>query len=130
MEKKKILIVDDQGLILRMLEQALTLWGYEPCLAPDGEDALRVFAENPGTLLLLSDLQLPGMSGIDLMRILKVQSPELKGILMTENIDEGIIRLAHEAGFKWVIPKPLDLESLKSMIRDLIGEGATERGEQ
>lgn len=123
-EKKKILVVDDQSSILQTLEKVLIDWGYDPLLAPDGEDALQVFAENPGILLLITDLNLGGMNGLDLMGILKRQAPLLEGILMTARVVgiEEVIRQGHEAGFSQVLSKPFNLDTLKAMIVDLIGK--------
>ena len=70
MKRNKLLVVDDEHLIRWSLEQNLIKQGYEVVTAGSGEDALRLLREEQPDLVLL-DIQLPGMSGLDVLEKIK-----------------------------------------------------------
>ena len=70
MRRTKILVVDDEHLIRWSLEQNLKKQGYEIVTAGSGEDALRLFREEQPDLVLL-DIQLPGISGLEVLEKIK-----------------------------------------------------------
>lgn len=68
---RKVLVVDDEPYILRILSFKLRLTGLEPVEATGGEDALRIVREQSPDLILLDVSLTPGLTGFDLCRILK-----------------------------------------------------------
>jgi two-component system alkaline phosphatase synthesis response regulator PhoP len=76
---KKVLVVDDEPYILKILSFKLRLTGLEPVEAASGEDALRLVREAAPDLVLLDVSLTPGLTGFDLCRILK-ENPATKGI--------------------------------------------------
>ncbi len=91
--KPKILIVDDE----KPLRDTLARWfgrAYECLVAPDGDAALRLLAENPDTALVITDERMPGMSGTELLRKVKADRPGLTVIMLTAY---GSMDLAVEA---------------------------------
>src|SRR5208337_1140435 len=77
-----ILVIDDEAGIRESLEVLLTLEGYAVKLAADGEEGLRVLEQDSFDLVLL-DLALPGMSGLELIPQIKERQPELPIIMIT-----------------------------------------------
>src|SRR5512134_784164 len=82
MTKERILVVDDEYLIRWSLQQDLARDGYEVQTAEDGEAALRQVRESPPDLVLL-DIQLPGMDGIQVLQKIKASDPEIVVIMIT-----------------------------------------------
>ena len=76
MPKERILVVDDEYLIRWSLQQELAKEGYEVTTAEDGESALRLVREAPPDLMLL-DIQLPGIGGIEVLEKVKAAEPEV-----------------------------------------------------
>lgn len=76
---KKVLVVDDEPYILKILSFKLRLTGLEPVEAASGEDALRLVREAAPDLVLLDVSLTPGLTGFDLCRILK-ENPATAGI--------------------------------------------------
>lgn len=73
-ETPKVMLVDDEESIRKVVEQILVKDGYRVCYAPNGEKALKMFKEEQPSLLIL-DVMLPEMDGFELCRIIRQQSP-------------------------------------------------------
>jgi DNA-binding NtrC family response regulator len=116
MAKERILVVDDEYLIRWSLQQELAKDGYEVTTAEDGEAALRMARESPPDLVLC-DIQLPGMDGIEILRRLKASDPETVVIMITAYgmVDTAVA--AMKAGAYDYINKPFNLEGVKLSIR-------------
>jgi DNA-binding NtrC family response regulator len=78
----KVLIVEDEPRMRELLHRAIGGWGFDAAVARSGEEAVRVAAENPPHIVLL-DLDLPGMSGLETFDKLRERNPELQGIVLT-----------------------------------------------
>jgi two-component system, cell cycle sensor histidine kinase and response regulator CckA len=82
--KKTILVVDDDAAILAAVSELLTNSGYNVLRAATGSKGLEVSREFEGDIkLLLSDFQMPGMSGTDLATAMTLDRPDLKVLLMS-----------------------------------------------
>ena len=95
---KKLLIVDDEEGIRKVLSIALADSGYTVFTAQDGEEALEIFQrENPP--IVLTDIKMPGMDGIELLRTLKQESPDTEVIMITGHgdMDLAIKSLKYQA---------------------------------
>jgi len=116
MAKERILIVDDEYLIRWSLQQELAKDGYEVTSAEDGESALRLVRESPPDLVLL-DIQLPGIGGIEVLQKIKVSDPEIVVIMITAYgmVDTAVA--AMKAGAFDYLNKPFNLEGVKLSIR-------------
>ena len=86
---KSILIVDDEEDIGEVLEEFFEEEGVETTLVNSAEKALKVLSEDKNYDLVLSDMQMSGMSGLELFEILKVMDPTIKKALMTGGVDLG-----------------------------------------
>jgi len=108
---KTILIVDDEKSICQTLGSILTDEGYEVLTAGSGEDAMKIVGEELPCLVLL-DIWLPGMDGIETLKIIKSSYPQIRVIVMSGH---GTIETAVKAtklGAFDFIEKPLSLEKV------------------
>jgi len=113
---KTILVADDDKNIQLLLETVLTLEGYRVILANNGLEALKKIKEETPDLLIL-DLKMPDMDGVDVLRILRKDNKELPIIICTayeKMLDDYAVWASHVAG---CLTKPMALDHLKAMIK-------------
>ncbi len=120
MSKGRLLVVDDEPTIRRILEVAFTKEGYHVGTAEDALAALRLL-ESGQWNCVLTDVTMPGMTGFELFEEVRARWPETEVVIMTAY---GTIPQAVEAirkgAFEYV-PKPFDLDSLKRIIQAACG---------
>src|SRR4051812_34920896 len=110
MANESILIVDDAPLNLKLAAIILEMEGYQVYRAADAKEALTFLDANRPDLILL-DIQMPGMNGMDMVRRLKA-NPETAGIsvvALTAHAMLGDDVKAYAAGFDGYITKPIDI---------------------
>lgn len=118
---EKILIVDDQAGIRRLLYEAFNEQGYEVELAGNGMEALeKVKAASPDLILL--DMKMPGMSGIETLKEIKTIDPSALVVMMTAYGELEIVAEALKLGIKEYVAKPFDINELRGMIRTILNE--------
>ena len=113
--QKTILAVDDEPNMLRLLEISLKQAGYKPLLARDGKEALQLVKQQTVDLIV-SDLHMPIMNGLDLLKNIRLDNESLPFIMVTA---QGEIKTAVEAmklGASDYILRPFDLETLEIAI--------------
>lgn len=116
MTKPPILIVDDDASQRRLIEFWLQEDGHKTVTAVDGSSALRAFAQySPG--LIVSDVRMPGMTGIDLLSRINAENPDTPFILITAfaTVDDAVE--AMKLGAADYILKPLKADELKISVR-------------
>ncbi len=108
MRPSRILLVDDQRQVSRMLRASLELSGegYVVVDAPSGEEALLELARGPVDLLV-TDLRLPGISGLDLLARVRQLNPNARAILITGQPTDEIQALAQQMGVVAFLRKPI-----------------------
>ena len=119
-----ILIVDDELNIRRVLERAFAKEGYQVYTAEGGHQALRLLEETPCDLVL-TDVVMPDMTGLELLKRARQKYPNLQVILMTAY---GTIPMAVEAmraGAFDFLTKPLEMEVLRKVVRNALREPTT-----
>lgn len=112
---KRILVVDDEENLRRVTQLKLQQAGYEAMTASDGRQALEVLARNPHDLII-TDLKMPGMSGMDLLRKVREDYPEIIVVVVTAF---GTIESAVEAmklGAHDYIIKPVNADALRLVV--------------
>ena len=128
MSGEPVLIVDDNPQNLKLARVLLAAEGYEVRTAVDAEEALRLL-EGFRPRLILMDLQLPGMDGLELTRQLKAD-PELRDIIVIAvtayamKTDEA---KAIAAGCDGYVSKPIDVETLPALIRQQLTRQAEQK---
>ena len=109
--KAKILLVDDSGMARRTIRQMLETAGYEVVEADDGMTALeRYFLEKPDLVLL--DLVMKGMMGLDVLEKLHEMDPKVRAIVVSADIQDSSRELAVAGGARNFLNKPVDRASL------------------
>ena len=106
--KPLILLVDDDSSIRWVLSKALNNAGFKVIAADNGHDALNLI-EKQLPKVLITDVQMPGMSGLELMETSKRRYPELPVVIMTANTDTQMAIESHQIGAFDYLPKPFDL---------------------
>jgi len=116
---KRILIVDDVATNREFIREALMCQEYKITEAIAGGQALEMM-ENEGADLVITDLRMPGISGVDLLRKLRVKYPDTTVILLTAwGTVESAVE-AMKAGAHDYITRPLDVRELRSVVRRVL----------
>ena len=130
MRSFSILIVDDEPDVAEMFRQRFRREArqgtYVLHFAASGEEALDKLANGvrPELIVILSDINMPGMDGLSLLREIKTQRPDLPVMMVTAYGDEDRRRQAEEAGALQFLSKPVDFDLLKEELRRLPGASA------
>lgn len=119
--KKKLLIVDDEAGIVEEIRDYFQEEGYAVETADTGKDGIDSIARFKPDVLLL-DMKLPDMSGIQVLKTCKESSPKTKIIVNTGYVDQNIIDEAERLGRDVFLQKPFNLENLKVEIDRLLGD--------
>ena len=115
----KILLVDDEDTILRVLGDFLGDCGHCTRAASNGAEALTKIEANSDTDLILSDIRMPTMDGIHLLKAARVRHPGIPVVLMTGHGDESIAIAALREGAHGYLKKPVKLDELLSTVEQL-----------
>jgi two-component system, cell cycle sensor histidine kinase and response regulator CckA len=117
MEKPVILVVDDEAQVRDFIRYILETDGYAVLTAADGEQALHVFRTFPTTIhLLLSDVLMPKLGGIDLREQILRERPGMKVLLLSGTVEEP------PEGVEF-LRKPFQAEILTQQVRRLLSVG-------
>jgi CheY-like chemotaxis protein len=112
-----ILLVDDDELVRRLTAQIIRMNGFCVIEAQDGEDALRLAGEFPIDLLI-TEIQMRDMDGLELARLLKSKRPSLRVLFATAAPRQDFESRLQDAFVLW---KPYDSEELIEMVRKILG---------
>ncbi len=113
--KGKVLIVDDQFGIRILLNEVLQKEGYDTYQAANGLQALEVLNENIPDLVLL-DMKIPGMDGIEILKRMKAVQPDIKVIIMTAYGELDMIQEAMDLGAITHFAKPFDIDDIRKAV--------------
>ena len=121
--KRKLLLVDDSALARRSMRSILESDGFEVVEAEDGMAALeRYFLEKPDLVLL--DLVMRGMYGLDVLTKLRQLDPSARVIVVTADVQDSSHQLVEEAGASAFINKPVDRHRVLEVIRSVLAGSA------
>jgi DNA-binding NtrC family response regulator len=118
MKKGKILIVDDQEEMTETLKDILEDEGYQTIVAHNGNQALNIISANKIEIILM-DVKLPDISGVEAFMKIKKVNPNVKVIMMTAFSLENLLRKAMHEGACAVIYKPIDIKELIKLVEQL-----------
>ncbi len=111
-----ILVVDDDRFILNLVIFFFESVGLEVHCAANGEEALRKIGERP-YMLMITDLNMPGMDGLELARKARLMAPSMPILLGTGSVSPEIPCLALEAGIDTVFTKPYNLTEVLATVQ-------------
>lgn len=118
--KGKILIVDDDAMIRKVLQNFLDLNQIESLTASDGQEALELYSGKADSIdLVILDLNMPGLNGQETFYRLLEMNKDIRVLLATGDIENKAIDAMKEKGLKYIIQKPLRFEKLKSILDTL-----------
>jgi len=119
---KKILIIDDEPEICKMVTEFLFDAGYSASFALNGPDGLAIIKRDLPSLVIL-DVGMPGMDGIEVLRLIREQFPALPVVVLTGHKDTETVKKMVELGASEYLTKPINLETLlNQFVRDMIGK--------
>ena len=120
--KKKILIVDDEADIRHIFEKKIYGFGYNVDTAATGMQAIQKLKANQDYDLVISDLKMPKIDGIQLYKLLHDIAPEAKFLMITGTAVKDKLFDAFKVGVVNVMVKPVAHQKLQEKIVELIGE--------
>lgn len=122
----KILVVDDEKdvelLFRQKLRKEVKLQNLELEFAFSGLEALEVLqrTDPPDVVYIFSDINMPGMTGLELLDTVKIQFPQIRVSMISAYADKENYRKAIQSGAKEFFTKPIDFDSLKKEISHLL----------
>jgi CheY-like chemotaxis protein len=115
MVSKKILVVDDDEAIREVMKLGLVKLGYDPAFAENGKEALEILTKENFPVILM-DIRMPGIDGIELCIQTKKRSPETVIYAFSGIVTEGEFYELEEKGFDGLLCKPVPFKVLKQAI--------------
>jgi len=114
-EMNKLLLIDDEPDILRVLSMSLRADGYEVFTAENGAAGLETFEkENPD--IVITDIKMPGMDGIELLEMIKNEDPDVEVIMITGHGDMNLAIQSFRDDAVDFITKPINVTALQTAI--------------
>ena len=111
----RALVVDDDRMLARTLAEILELKGWDVTQANSGTEAVNVAARESFDVVLM-DIKMPGMDGVDAFKAMKASNPDIRVILMTAYTAEDRIGEAQREGVLRVLSKPVDVPTLLQLL--------------
>lgn len=119
-ESSTILLVEDEETVRKVIERLLRKLGYEVESASDAEEAIEIFADrNDEFDLVLTDVVMPGLTGVEMSEVLKEQRPNMK-FLFTSGYTSKELGGNPEAPPEPFLPKPFSMEELSRSVREAL----------
>jgi anti-anti-sigma factor len=113
---RRILVIDDEKPTLSMFSLYLEAYGYQPLTADTGERGLEIFREYRPSIVL-TDIKMPGMDGLTVLKEIKDESPDTEVIVITGHGDIDLALKALNLNATDFIDKPIRQEALESALR-------------
>lgn len=124
--KRKVLIVDDQNGIRVLLVEVFNAEGYKTFQAANGKLALDIVqSENPDLVLL--DMKIPGMDGLEILKRIKQMNSEIQVIMMTAYGELDMINEATDLGALKHFTKPFDIDELRVAVNSVLSAQPMQR---
>ena len=126
---KKVLIVDDEETLTWSMARSLSKDKdkYEVIIANNGKEALNLLKKNKIDLVI-SDIRMPDINGLDLLVKIKKEYPQTKVIIMTAYGSSDVQKEANRRGSLYYVEKPFEISDIRKIIIDLIGKKKGFRG--
>jgi two-component system KDP operon response regulator KdpE len=124
----RVLVIDDEPPIRKLLRLGLSTQGYRVIEAPDGKSALDLIREKPDLVIL--DLGLPDMQGLDLLRQMRSRNDSVPIVVLSSRADEGAKVQALDLGADDYVTKPFGMDELLARIRAALRHQLQVQGER
>lgn len=112
----KLLIVEDDDVLRSSMEVMLASHGFQVDSAPEGKTALKKLREKDFEAIILDD-NIPFIQGSDLLGLIRIQSPNVKIIVMSGIADQVTLEKIRHYGVASFLEKPFDIETVVSVLR-------------
>lgn len=116
MEKIKLLLVDDEEDFVKTLSERIQMRNLSPQVAFNGEEAMQIVEDEVPDVMVL-DLKMPGIDGMEVLRRIRKQYPEVRVIILTGHGSDKDEREAENLGAYGYLNKPVNLDVLIGTIR-------------
>jgi PAS domain S-box-containing protein len=118
---ERIMVIDDEGLIVQLLQRMLKKYGYRVSTFTSAEDALRIFIDEPTAYdLVITDMNMPKVLGTDLARAFLETRPEIPIILCTGFSEKVDLEQARLIGIRGFMYKPMEQNVLLNLVRNIL----------
>jgi len=112
---RRILVVDDDRVMVKTLCDILKLRGWEPHAAYSGKEAVAAQRQEKYPVVLM-DIKMSDMDGISASKVMRTENPEIKIFLMTAHTGPYSVREVVREGSYHLVPKPIDMPSLLRLL--------------
>ena len=120
---KHILVIDDEDMVRNYAVRALRTLGYRASFCADGEEAVRFYRDNYRDIdLVLLDLIMPRMGGMETFRELKDINPDIRALLISGYSDHNVIEQLRAEGVLGFVNKPFEIEALAKDLAEFLDE--------
>lgn len=129
--EKRVLCVDDDSACLRVLEEVVKISGYVPVCANNGAEALEAVLAQGGLVLVLADIKMPVMDGIEFATRVRAHNNQIPIVAVTAYAEnsmmnsrggKSVINQCTEAGMNGFLTKPYTIDVLQKMIEEYAAE--------
>ncbi len=118
-EQSKILVVDDSQELTEVIHEYMETCGFIVETTTESQDALRLIAAN-GYDVIISDIHMPGMDGLELMSLIKNRHPDLPVVLITGYSISEARKIAMEKGADAFVAKPFHMKEILDVVTDIL----------
>lgn len=120
---RRVLVIEDEPAMRLLIQEYLEFLGYPVLLAPDGATALELAAGGNLSLAFV-DINLPDMTGVEVMRRFREMGVACPLVVLSGNLRESYTDEIEDLDVDRVMEKPIDLDDLERVLRQLAGEAA------
>ncbi|HXH81815.1 MAG TPA: response regulator [Candidatus Tectomicrobia bacterium] len=118
---ERILLIDDDANVLGVMSEALTQAGYQPRTMRNSQDALDLLRQEPFDLVV-SDIVMPDLHGIDLLAAAKRLNPAIKVLFVTGYANRQIVQEGFDKGACGFLEKPFSLGEFSDAVRTVLAD--------